>query len=577
MLKEIFESLLPDNIKDIELVQDAIDIFVKNLEENSEISIQIRDMFTSDNDIIKENLFKVYLNSLFTILEQLQEDQVILKKLNDAGRTNALVNNDIKDILNEEYFITSKTFKQNKGTRLGIEYAYNLTKKIEGDTTAENLFRLIEQQPFHFRTEGSIFKEMYERVVKPLSHPIGFTHTYQQIARESLTELFGIEFIYDVKAVEVRCIDGNYDVFTPDSTPARVKEEFLQRNNILTGELFTEEEYERQVNVNLNKVIKNFETEATDIGTHLEIIFTDGTYLEQYPSPLQVYYRNYVDELEGTQNYLKQYSDHCSLFVEYDQDFKFTYSDSLSSAITLNLSHINDLGQPVREDEIFYGIIGIENAFKVGGDVYNYVQGLDETHPNLLVDDTSTDTYITKLIGELKDGDFTPPDTLVNGLFTEGNNYVLSTIDDITNEEMFIDSGRSLFRTNTHEHYVMTNSGDVYEEFNIFQITTGGNYLNTTEDQDIELNTINAPDWDPAVNYSFGQYVMFNDVMYVSINKNDLDLNDNINKQPDLFLSINQDDINSGYWKVYDQPAEYGGFYLYSLVDQVYFRMDSDV
>jgi hypothetical protein len=120
----------------------------------------------------------------------------------------------------------------------------------------------------------------------------------------------------------------------------------------------------------------------------------------------------------------------------------------------------------------------------------------------------------------------------------------------------------------------MTNASEVDEDFNIFQISTGGNYLVTDEPELISVQPINALDWDPLLSYQFGTYVMYNNFMYVSINKNDPDLDDNLNKRPDLYSSgiIIQD-----YWKQYEQPPVYQGFYLYSLYDKTYFRASPDV
>ena len=572
MLKQIFESLLPDNIKDIPLVKDAVDIFVKNLEENSDISIQIRNMFTSDNTIIKENLFKVYLNSLYTILTELQQNQPILQKLEDAGRTNALLRRDIKEILNEEYFVTSKTFKQNKGTRLGIEYAYNLTKKIEGDESAENLFRMVDIKPFHFRTEGSVMKEMYEAVVKPLAHPIGFTHTYRQVIKKSLQDLFGFRNLYTVHVLEVRNINGFIDVFTPAKDDEAIKQSFLTRINTITGQPYSEAEYYTYVNVYLNKTIKTFETTTEEIGTYVSILFDDDTFLEQYPSPLAVYYRNYVDEINDTGNYLKVYGEHSSLYVEYDQDFEFLYTDELNTGITVDVSHIDDTGEARKVSELFYGILGIDKCFKVGGNTYSYVQGIDETHPSHIFNDTSTASYITKLIGQLRvAGTYSHPDTLVNGLYTEGNIYNL-TYNEIPFEETFINIGRVLVPTNSNEHIIMTNTGEVDEDFNIFQISNGGNYLVTEEYETLYSQPITVTDWDSLLTYPFGTYVKYLNKTYIAINRNDLDLNDNINKAPDLFSSTYDD-----YWLEYTPPAVLQGFYLYSLTDKVYFRVSPDV
>lgn len=333
MLKHIFDAITPDNIKGIPLIEDAMEIFIKNLEEKSEMSLDIKKVYQSENEEIRKNLLKIYLNNLYEVLTETQQNKVIQGKIQESKTTDKKVplEYDIQSILNDEYFTTSKSYKQKVGTKVSVDYAYNLTKYMEtGQVEDTDSLALEEIKPFHIKTEGSIMREMYENVVKPLSHPIGFTYIYNQIIKDSITELFNVKYNYDVKKLEVRCLNGGFFVFTPFPSDTLVKEDFLSRQNILTGDLFTEEEYNEQVTVYTDKVITVYETEITNSGLKIYVEFDDNTLLKQYgSSPIKIDYRLMYDEEVGSDNYIMQWTEHCSIYSKYDLSYDFLYGDEI--------------------------------------------------------------------------------------------------------------------------------------------------------------------------------------------------------------------------------------------------------
>lgn len=330
-LQAIFESITPDNIKGIPLLEDAMKIFIQNLEENSNVSVDMRNIFNKDNTEIRENLLKIYLSSLYSIITEVQQNKNITDKFQEGE--GVVLEKDINEILNDEYFTTNKEYKQRVGTKLGIDYTYLLAKYMQSNEFTESDFELSELKPFHFQTSGTIYRELYENVVKPLSHPIGFTYIYNKIIKESLVDLFSVEKIYDVKSIEVRCLSGHYDVFTSDIDDTNVKADFLSRINAISGELFTEEEYNEYINVRTSKIIEKIEIDVIDDSPHKEILFTDGTFLESYTNPIRVYYRNYIDEILDNGNYITDYTSHCSLYIDYTEEIKISYTDEIKQFV----------------------------------------------------------------------------------------------------------------------------------------------------------------------------------------------------------------------------------------------------
>ena len=105
-LQAIFDSITPQNIKDIPLLADAMEIFINNLENNSSISTDIREVFSADNTEIRENLLKIYISSLYSVISNIQQNKDIQEKFREGE--GLVLSKDITEILNDEYFSTNK-------------------------------------------------------------------------------------------------------------------------------------------------------------------------------------------------------------------------------------------------------------------------------------------------------------------------------------------------------------------------------------------------------------------------------------------------------------------------------------
>ena len=390
-IRGIFDAITPENIKDIPLIATAMDIFIENIEENALLAESIRRIYTneyndSDSDLVKESklnlrkgLLDVYMTSLYNVLSKAQNNEVVKAKLAQSGISDTPFFKDVERIISDEYFITNKAFKEKIGTNISIQYAYNLTKYLESAASTNDL-HIQPIKPFHFRTDGSILKEMYENIVKPLAHPLGFTYEYNQIVEQSIQDLFGVDIVYNVYNIELRNLDGRFHVFTSDSNDDAIKANFLSRVNALTGRLFTLDEYNSFVTVFTNKSVDVFSDKVIDDRRFRSILFTDGTYLEQYTSPIEINYINYSDYLINKfDDQLFDYSGHWSLYVDYASDFNFTYADEITKVVMeFEISKIKE-NNGGAEGNKYYNLTSGEYAFKVGGNEYVYSAGLDES------------------------------------------------------------------------------------------------------------------------------------------------------------------------------------------------------
>lgn len=410
-LKEIFNAITPENIKDIPLLKTAMDIFIDNLEENSVVAADISKIYENtyqetDSDIVKAaksnlrgGLLDVYLSAFFNVISNSQNNTVVKSKLESLGITDVPFINDVKRILNDEYFVTNKSFKEKLGTKTSINYAYNLTKFLESAENGNDM-KLYEEKPFHFRTEGSIFKEMYESLVKPLAHPLGFTYSYNQIIKESLSDLFGVEISYNIFTVEIRNIDGRVHVFSESNSEQYVKSLYVgSRINEVTGKVFTDEEYDALVTVYLNKVVSGFTDGIIETRIVRSLNFTDGTFLQQKTNPIEITYMKYADYLAGVNTSLYNYNNsHWSLYVDYESDFIFQYTDEINQYLeTFTVTDVKENNNG-NNGQKYYNLTSGEYAFHVGGDQYIFAPGQDETE-NTYTDPAAINDEITSKFG----------------------------------------------------------------------------------------------------------------------------------------------------------------------------------
>ena len=83
-LKNIFESITPDNIKNNPVIAPAMDIFIDVLNEKCAESINIRNAF--QNPVIREELIKIYLDDLYRALYELQYNKDVKATIDSINK-----------------------------------------------------------------------------------------------------------------------------------------------------------------------------------------------------------------------------------------------------------------------------------------------------------------------------------------------------------------------------------------------------------------------------------------------------------------------------------------------------------
>jgi len=374
-LKPIFEALVPENIKNIKVVKDAMSIFMLALEENAAVAFDIKNIYNQHLNVnvvdlttksklnLRKALLNIYLKTMYEIIVSAQQNKAIQEKFSRNGITNAALNNAIEEILNEEYFATNKHFKETVGTVSAINQGHDVARLLENNPDLKKP-TIVESKPFHMEIESSVSAELYHAVTAPLAHPAGFTYSYSKIVRDSLFEYFGIHKEFIVKSIEIRGSDGTFSVFseipTVNAATSAIWADFQTRINPLTGSLFTLTEFNAQVTIYANKVTKNITDMVNLEGRTITILFVDGTAVVQAPSALGniiLYVSNdtwiangqpyNVNTTNGAmlgvfKSFVPSSTGHFSLFTDYTYTLVFDYIETVVSLLSWQISLIND-------------------------------------------------------------------------------------------------------------------------------------------------------------------------------------------------------------------------------------------
>lgn len=302
-LQNIFESITPDNIQNLPVIKDAMKVFIETLEELSAESIDIKNVYS--NDSIKEELIKIYLDDLYTVLQDIQFNRKIIDKIDSVNeqygteyyKKDAILN--IVNSINDEHFLTIRNFKESKGTTAAIKYIYDLISAFTLSETTDD-FNIEEQGTFSFNVTGSLPSEFYEYIVRPLAHPLGFTYAYRQILQLVLQDFFPREeFVYTVNQLEVRTLNEDGTTTITD---------------------FSKDEFNEQ------RIVVEIKTTVSSGERTKYIYFDDGKYLKQVTDALG---QTYVFYMDANDNILQEFEQQSSIYFDYESEFVTGVLDEL--------------------------------------------------------------------------------------------------------------------------------------------------------------------------------------------------------------------------------------------------------
>jgi hypothetical protein len=338
-LLSIFKAITPDNIKDNPFIEDSMRIFIEVLNENSSISLDIKNMLSENTtESINEELPKIYLYDYYSMIENIKNDKRMVEKFriwNDilkpqlynggmpiignkllinyftiGEESNGIIGGEdnIEDIFDlnplstrlgtlknnllqnksENYYI-NRVFKQSKGLKKGIRFIYDIINEHLVNQQERKPLQITETgNPFEFEIVGSVDKYIYEKSVAYLSHPLGFIYNYTYLSEILFEDFYGLTKFYNVSVLEVRCLSGNVET------------------------------YDKQV------------IDVVEKENYVKIIFSDSYYLLQE--------NDVVNYFDNNDLLVKTYpgNNHCSIFIEYNIEYISVLTDEIQTDIINN-------------------------------------------------------------------------------------------------------------------------------------------------------------------------------------------------------------------------------------------------
>jgi hypothetical protein len=137
---------------------------------------------------VQDKLAMTYMNNFYSAVDTASRDTVLRHRLYKLAKTNKTPTSELfgntNVLFDEEKSAAGKTFIEKKGTELGVKYAMRSAHdaEIQGKSNNYNI-KIINKSAFEYHIESNISEDVFEKFVKPLSHPIGLTYLYKSILK----------------------------------------------------------------------------------------------------------------------------------------------------------------------------------------------------------------------------------------------------------------------------------------------------------------------------------------------------------------------------------------------------------
>lgn len=419
-LNLVFESIIPDNIKNIPVVRKCTEVLIEQLNRNSTIAQRISNIFSVDkvsflktdkygnvtevNDSeflaetknnLKNALFTVYLNVLYNLAQNIQTSSQIREATISRGYEDTLITKNIYDVLTSEYLGAFRYFQQNSGTKKAIKYIYQFAKYLETGYIYDDL-DILEDGCFSMQYTGTLHKHYFSEFNQPMSHPCGWCYEYTTILELILKDYFGIEYIYIPTRI---VLNGSNTIVFTNSTVQEFYNSLDKPFNFKSDEPLSQEE--------INEILETPLIRTSNIedirGVQNNIILFNVNFVKMKDNI--IYFDNtildfnndiYYGSIDNLYNYneLYKFNGYVISLGDMKESWDFTYYDEFL------MEYDVDLGTKSKYLENYF-----ENAFKLESGDYPFTPGIDEsieevtnyTINNLNSYDLSFDVYTNDL------------------------------------------------------------------------------------------------------------------------------------------------------------------------------------
>ena len=242
LFDELFDAL-PTHLTSDKDFTDILKLFFDIIEERYELSqdlIQSKmidvlfEKFLKTNNLRLYNrraeLLKFHLNELFLAVENAYKDENFYKRIKSDFEKLGLetpsdlnIEEKLLKSLNQQRVNSNKIFNKNKGKLISFIYAFQVISNasIQAFNASDGFIRIIENIhpttgepiPFSYRVESSLYKETFDTIIKPLTHPIGFGNAFATLLTFIFEDYFLVKETKTLESCVIRCLnpDGTFN------------------------------------------------------------------------------------------------------------------------------------------------------------------------------------------------------------------------------------------------------------------------------------------------------------------------------------------------------------------------------
>lgn len=406
MYKSVLKKIVPENVRDRQVIKDSLDVFVDYIFEYSNLAIDINNLYTSKNEVTFEEIIKTYAANFYNVVNDGAKNNRLAQALRKAHEKWGFTFDETKlsftalELLTQEQLELFKSFQQSKGTFRSIEFIYKIIEQlgIESgvlETDGELVLKDFKDQPFHYQLEGSMLQEVFESFVKPLAHPVGWTYLYLRTYNLHFKDYFLCKEVYYPKTFRVYCRDRNIEdnfitnigyLLQNDSEGKWLKdsnnEPMMYEANgrpvfgvTRFGTKFDTLTLESELYLVQTPEIESIEKESLKGNNRITITFKSGEILEQNSNPrsLILYYGKGPNDLN--QKIKKDYTDFlqtCSLELNYETEIVSTISDLQKFQMDFGIASSVGNKVVIGAGNLFIG----NSAWKIGDTHFNNNAGV---------------------------------------------------------------------------------------------------------------------------------------------------------------------------------------------------------
>lgn len=429
-LRVILNSIIPDNIKRIALVQKCTDVFAEMLSRDSNIAYRIQKLFDVDNSVfyrrddsdvlvpdvssenlklqikreadvtrkktlegykeyrdyiaeckntLKKGLFYTYLAVMFSLIEELCRDSFSIDTIKKRNLDRSKIFENVYDTVNSEYLGAFRYFQQCSGTENAIRYIYQFSRYLETGVL-DNSLDLESGDPFFLVYNGELHKSVFQVFNMPLAHPCGWCFQYNTITRQMLTDYYGIRLTYNINSVVLQWKSKKiYFCALPDDVDTNnvvweraieTVEEKLRNNEIVH---VISDRTPRPDGQHLNRVnLVVTSVDVQDTGTLITFDTGNALYIDKTNASRSKGYTVKFGDVTTiyTSGYVFPENTKLLPFDNAEPEYQILYKDQMVLEDTLEPS--SGSGAVCYNDDF-------SNAFRLVGDTYPYCPGVDES------------------------------------------------------------------------------------------------------------------------------------------------------------------------------------------------------